>query len=264
MRFFGGITHHRVRSAFAGTDGVAFRQIFLRHRQYVTLLRFVRPDGQRAHARLVVRYVAQFELTATATVVHQFREGVGNTAGADVVNKGNRVVIAQLPAAVDDFLTTAFHFRVFTLYGGEIQIGIGLARRHRRCRTAAQTNLHGRATQHDQAGADRNLAFLDVFATDVAVTAGNHDWLVVTAYFAGVFQFESTEVTAQVRTAKCLITGSSTQRAVDHAIERRGDAVRHTVLAFPRVFGAPIVEVRDAGTGYAGFWLGTTTGGAFV
>src|SRR5690606_42063082 len=102
MRFFGGVTHYGIRSAFAGTDGVEFSQIFLGYGQHVTLLRFVRPDGQRAHTRLVVRYVTQFEFAATATVVHQFREGVGNTAGADVVNKGNRVVIAQLPAAVDE------------------------------------------------------------------------------------------------------------------------------------------------------------------
>src|SRR5690606_31040650 len=147
-------------------------------------------------ARLGGRYVRQVGVAATAAAVHQFREGVGNTAGADVVNKGNRVVSAQLPAAVDHFLTTAFHFRVFALYGGEIQIGIGLARRHRRCRTAAQTDLHGRATQNDQAGTDRNFTFLYVLATDVAVTTSNHDRLVVTAYFAVVFQFEGTEVTA--------------------------------------------------------------------
>src|SRR5690606_28103367 len=238
MRFFGGITHYGIRSAFAGTDGVEFRQIFLSHRQYVTLLGFVRPDGQRAHARLVVRYVTQFEFAATAAVVHQFREGVGNTARADVVNKGNRVVIAQLPAAVDHFLTTAFHFRVFALYGGEIQIGIGLARRHRRRRAAAQTDLHGRATQHDQAGADRNFTFLYVLTTDVAVTTGNHDRLVVTAYFAVVFQFEGTEVTAQVRTAEFVIKGSAAQRAVDHNVERRHDAVGLAVLAFPRLFEA--------------------------
>src|SRR5690606_17206326 len=132
-------------------------------------------------------------------VVHQFREGVRNTASAYVVNKGNRVFIAQLPAAVDHFLTTAFHFRVFALHGGEIQIGIRLTRRHRRRRATTQTNLHGRATQNDQASTDRNFAFLYMLATDVAVTASNHDRLVVTAYFAVVFQFEGTEVTAQVR-----------------------------------------------------------------
>src|SRR5690606_3834465 len=146
---FGGVTHYRIRGTFAGTDGVEFRQIFLGHGQNVTFLGFVRPDGQRAHARLVVRYVTQFKLTATAAVVHQFREGVRNTASAYVVNKGNRVFIAQLPAAVDHFLTTAFHFRVFALHGGEIQIGIRLTRRHRRRRATTQTNLHGRATQND-------------------------------------------------------------------------------------------------------------------
>src|SRR5690606_26989470 len=108
-----------------------------------------------------------------------------------------------------------------------------------------QTNLHGRATQNDQAGTDRNLAFLYVFATDVAVTAGNHDRLVVTAYFAVVFQVEGTEITAQVRTAEFVVKGSAAQWAVDHDVERRHDAVGLAVLAFPWLF-----EARDVQVGY--------------
>jgi hypothetical protein len=39
--------------------------------------------------------------------VGEFRHGVGNAAGADVVDGQDRVLVAQLPAAVDDFLGAA-------------------------------------------------------------------------------------------------------------------------------------------------------------
>ena len=249
MFFGGGVTHHRIRRALAGTDGIETGQVFRRNRQYITFLRFVRPDRQRAHARLVVRYIAQFKLATPASVTHQLREGVGNTARAHVVNKSDGVAVAQLPAAVDHFLTAAFHFRVFALYGSKIQISIGLTRRHRRRCTTAQTDLHGRATQYDQAGTNRNLAFLHMLVADVAVTAGNHDGLVVTAYFAVVFQFEGTEVTAQVRTAEFVVEGSAAQRAIDHDVESRHDAVGLAVLAFPRLFETGDFQV---GNGEAG------------
>ena len=161
------------------------------------------------------------------------------------MNKGNRVFIAQLPAAVDHFLTAAFHFRVFTLHRSKVEVGVRLARGHRRRRTTTQTNLHRRATQYDQTGAHRDVALLYVFATDVAVTTGNHDWLVVTTNFTIVLQFESTEVTAQVRTAEFVVKGSAAQRAVDHDIEGRHNAVWLAVLAFPW-----LLEARNFQVGY--------------
>jgi hypothetical protein len=43
------------------------------------------------------------------------------------MNKDDRVVLAQLPAAVNYFLTTAFNFRVIALYRSKVQIFILLA-----------------------------------------------------------------------------------------------------------------------------------------
>ena len=130
MQRFGRFANHRVRRAFAAAQLIKQRQLLRRDRQHITFLRFVTPDLQRAHARLIAEDIAQLEFTAASAVADQFRHRVRQTAGADVVDKQNRVGVAQLPAAVDNFLATTFHFRVVALYGGEIEIGIGLAGSH--------------------------------------------------------------------------------------------------------------------------------------
>ena len=83
-------------------------------------------------------------------IVNEFGEGVGQTARADVVDGDNRVLVAKLPAAVDDFLRTAFDFRVAALYGVEVQRGVVCTGIHRRSRAAAQADKHTRAAQLDQ------------------------------------------------------------------------------------------------------------------
>jgi hypothetical protein len=70
------------------------------------------------------------------------------------VDEADRVVVAQLPATVDDFLAAALHFRVFALYRSEVQVGRTGAGGHRRSRAAAQADQHRRAAEHDQLGAD--------------------------------------------------------------------------------------------------------------
>ena len=95
-------------------------------------------------------------------------------------------MLTQLPAAVDDFLAAAFHFRVFALHRGEIQVSRAGAGGHRRGRTAAQTDQHGRAAEHDQLGADGDFTFLHVLGANVTHTAGQHDRLVVAAHFLTV------------------------------------------------------------------------------
>ena len=130
MQRFGGFANHRVRRAFAAAQLIKQRQLLRRDRQHITFLRFVTPDLQRAHARLIAEDIAQLEFTAASAVADQFRHRVRQTAGADVVDKQNRVGVAQLPTAVDNFLAATFHLRVIALYGGKIQIGIRLAGGH--------------------------------------------------------------------------------------------------------------------------------------
>ena len=130
------------------------------------------------------------------------------------MNKGNRVVISQLPATVDHFLAATFHFRVIPLYGGEIQVFFGFAGRHRRCRTTAQADVHGWAAKHNQFCAHRNVAFLHVFGTNVADTARQHDRFVVATHFFAIeaihFLFVSTEIAEQCRTTEFVVKRRAT------------------------------------------------------
>src|SRR5664280_142519 len=93
----------------------------------VALLGFIAPDLQRAHAGLVVRDLAQVETPAAPAVVDEFREGIGNTAGADIVDEGDGVFRAKRPATVDDLLAAALHLGVVALDAGEIEILVAVA-----------------------------------------------------------------------------------------------------------------------------------------
>ena len=86
------------------------------------------------------RHVAQLEYRAAPGIVDQFGKGIGEAAGADIMNRHNRVVLAQLPAAVDDFLRTALDFGVAALYGVKIQLGMVGTGGHARSGAAAQAD----------------------------------------------------------------------------------------------------------------------------
>ena len=57
-------------------------------------------------------------------IVNQFRQGVGQAAGADIMDGQDGVVPIQGPALVYDFLATALHFRVVSLHRGEVQFRV--------------------------------------------------------------------------------------------------------------------------------------------
>src|SRR5690606_1712933 len=124
---------------------------------------------------------------------------------------------------VDDFLAAALHFRVVALYRGEIQVRGAGTGGHRGRRTAAQTDEHGRAAEHDQLGTDRDLALLDVILADVAHAAGEHDRLVITTHFLAARALhrllEAAEVAVQVGTAEFVVEGGAAQRTFDHDVE---------------------------------------------
>ena len=119
------------RAAFAFADGAEGVQIFFQNRQHITLLRFVAPDLQWTEAVFFQRHFAQLEYRAASGIVDELGEGVGQAACADVVDGDNRIFVAELPAAVDDFLRAAFDFRVAALYGVEVQRRIVRAGVHR-------------------------------------------------------------------------------------------------------------------------------------
>ncbi len=184
------------------------------------------------------------------------------------MDEADRVTVAQLPAAVDHFLTTTLHFRVFTLNRSKIQVcrtGTGC---HRGRCAAAQTDQHGRATEHDQLGADSDFGLLDVIFADIAHTACQHDWLVVTTHLiamrCGNGLLEGTEVAGQRRTAELVVERRATQWAFNHDVQRGDDALGLAVRHFPRLHKTRDLQVGHGETGQACFRFGTATGCTFV
>ena len=161
----------------------------------------------------------------------------------------NRIIGAFFPAAVDHFLTAALHFRVAALHRSKIELFGAGATGHRRCGTATQANQHGRTAQHNNLRTGRDIQFLDMLSTDIAVTAGNHNRLVIAAYLGTGWSrhllLESTEIAAQVGPAEFVVESGGAERCLDHDVQRGHDARRLAVVAFP---GLNII--RNAQVGY--------------
>src|SRR3569832_2796513 len=122
MVFFRGLAQHRERTTFALADGAEFFEATWRDRQDVAFLRLVAPDLARRHAGFLRRRGTQFAAAAFAAAVHQYRQRVRQAAGADVEDRQDRIRLAELPAAVDDFLRTPLHFGVAALLRIEVEV----------------------------------------------------------------------------------------------------------------------------------------------
>ena len=266
--FRDSLAHNCVRAAFTLTDSVEHIEFVTSNSDNITFLGFVTPDFERTHARFVVRHIAEFKLTAEAAIVHEFREGVRKSTCTHVMNKRNRVFFVHRPAAVDDFLAAAFHFRVFTLHRRKVERFITGTVSNRASSTATETNQHGRTTENDQVVTRVDVTLFDVLVLDVTETASKHNRLVVTADFGTLFRrnflFERTEVTEDVRTAVFVVKCGTTERAVNHNVESRSDAGRATKVLFPRLNCTRKLEVRNAEAREAGLRLGTLTRCTFV
>ena len=227
-------------------------------------MRFVGPDFPRAHARLFDVHFTQFKVRAEAGGIGQLGEGIGEATGAHVVDGENGVVGALLPAGVDDFLAAAFDFRVAALYGSEVQIsGVGAGRHGRRGATA-KADQHARPAQLNQQGAGAELDLEGLLGLNAAEAAGDHDRLVIATHFILHALLEGTEITGQVGTAEFVVEGRRTQRAFDHDVEGRGNALGLAVVFLPSLLEAGDLEVGHRETGQAGLGLGAAAGGTFI
>ena len=180
------------------------------------------------------------------------------------MNGDNRVAAAQLPAAVDYFLRTAFDFWVAALHRIEVQIGGIAAGIHRRSGAAAQADQHAGAAELDQQRAFGNAVFMGLLCLDIAQTAGNHNRLVIAAHAAVVFGFKGAEIAQQVGAAEFVVERGTTQGAVDHDVERGGDVFGFAVSLLPRLRQIGQVEVGHGKAGEAGFRARAAAGGAFI
>ncbi len=180
------------------------------------------------------------------------------------MDKQDRVGIAHLPAAVDNFLATTFHFRVVTLYGSKVEVRIRLAGSHRRGRTPAKTDVHCRPAEDDQLSANDDLAFLYMIGTDVTDPACQHDRFMVTAQFFAVVTvnlfFIGAEIPRQRRATKFIIKRRAAQWPFGHDIECGNNTVRLTEIFFPWLFKAWNTQVGNGETHQPCFRFCTTTG----
>src|SRR5690606_33801015 len=103
--FFGsGFADYGIGAALPFADGAESINVAGSYGDDVALLGFIAPDFHGRHARLIVGHLAQFKGAAAAAVLDQFGKGVGQAASADIVNKGDGVMVTQLPALIDNFL----------------------------------------------------------------------------------------------------------------------------------------------------------------
>ncbi len=254
---FGSMADHGERTALAFTDFSETRHVLLRDCHDIAFLRFVTPEFARRHAKLFIVHVAQLEAGTHPGIVHQLGERIGNTAGADVMNTQNRIMVTELPAAVDHFLRATFELRIAALYRIEIKIfGIG-AGIHTGSRTAAEANQHGRTTQLHQRRTRRDRIFSGMFCRDITDAAGQHDGLVIAAHLIGRFDFQRAEITGDIGAAEFVVVGGTAQRAIHHDLQGRGDARGFAVIALPRLPETGNIEIGNGKSGQARLRLGT-------
>ncbi len=103
---------------------------------------------------------------------------------------------------------------------------------------------------------------------DVTHAAGEHDRLVIAPYFLATRRvdrlFEGTEVAGQRRTAEFVVERGAAQRALDHDVQRRDDALGLAVRLLPGLLEAGNVQVGYGETGQASLRLGAAPGRTFV
>jgi len=180
------------------------------------------------------------------------------------MDREDRIAVAHLPAAVDDFLRTALHLGVAPLHRGEIEVGGVGAGGHRRSRATAQTDQHARSAELDQLRSGGKSLLEAMAAGDIADAAGDHDRLVVAAHLAVEGLLEGAEVAGQVGAAEFVVESGCAKRAFDHDVERRGDAVGLAVIRFPRLDVTGNFQVGNREAAETRLGLGTASGGTFI
>ena len=255
---------HGVGAALTPADALEQVKAGRCDREHIALLRLVAPDLARTHAGFFDVDLAQFEARAEAGRIGQFRHCVRQTAGTDVVNRQDRVVLAPLPAGIDHLLAAALDLRVAALHRGKVEIGRVGAGRHRRGRTPSEADQHARTSELDQQGARRERLLQALIRPNVADATGDHDGLVVTAHLTHHRLFEAAEVAGQIRPPEFVVERGRSDRALDHDLQRRGNPLRAPVGLFPGALEAGNVQVRDRKTGQSGLRARTATGGTFV
>ncbi len=261
----GCLPDHRERAALALADRAKAIEIMRSDRQHVALLGLVAPDLQRRHSRLLVRDPAQVEAPAALRRMHQLRQRVGKSPGPHVVDRKDRIGVAQRPAAINDFLCTALDLRVAALHRVEVevfQVGAGI---HAGSSTATQPDQHAGAAELDQQRAGDQPALARVARGKVADATGDHDRFVIAAHCPCDALLEGAKVAGEVGPAEFIVERGPADGAFQHDLQRRCDAPRPSVaVALPRLLEAGDAKVGYRESGEPRLGLGAATGSAFI
>ncbi len=251
-------------AALPRTQRLELRQRLRAYREDVALLCFVAPDFARRHAGLLGRHCAQVERPARTTAVHQLGKRIRQATRADVVQREDRIALAQLPAAIDDFLCAPFDFRVAALHRIEVEVGGIRPCRHRRGCTAAHADQQSGPADLDQQRAFRQCVLVRVFGADVAHASGDHDRLVVAAHFARDVLLERAEIAGEIGAPEFVVERGRADRSLEHDGQRRRNAVGLAVVQLPWLRLPGNAQVRNRVADEAGLRLAAGAGGAFV
>ena len=132
----------------------------------------------------------------------------------------------------------------------------------------AQADQHGRAAQYNQPGPRVIVALVDMLFADIAVTAGNHDGLVVPAHLITLHarggHLKTAEVTANVGAAKFVIEGGAADRPLQHDVQGGYDPPGPAVVLLPGLRQAGNIQVGHGKSRQPHFRLGAPAHCALV
>ncbi len=228
---------HRERAALALADRVEERQRVGRDREHVALLALVAPDFLRRQAALLERHLAQVEARAAAGAVDEFGERVREAARADVVDRQDRVLLAE---RCQQWLMTSCARRWISglprctesksSSAAFAPVAIELA-----APPPMPMRMPGPPSWISSVPAGKSILCVKRRG-DRAEAAGDHDRLVIAAPLAADVLLVDAEVAAQVRPAEFVVERGAAERAVDHDLQRARDVAGLAVaLALPRL-----------------------------
>ena len=185
------------------------------------------------------------------------------------MDREDRVLVAERPAAVDHLLAAPLDLGVVALHGREVEILGRRALGERARGTPTESDQKRRTAKHDQRGAIRHLRLLDVTGAHRADTARQHHRLVITTHHTARFEVLVRPEVAEDRGApELVVERGRSNRAIEHDVERGRDARWRADpllrLGLPRLECAGDPEVGDRETDEPRLWLAAAAGRALV
>ena len=238
------LADERHRAALARAQLLEEAARFAPERQHIAFLRLAAPDFHRTHRKLFVVHLAELETSARR--LHQFRAAVGEATRANIVDRQHGVLLPHRRARIDHALAPALHLGVTALDGIEVErLGIR-ARHHRTRRAAAETDPHRRTADLDDVRARRHRLLRHLVTDDEAVSARQHNRLVVAALQPVLLMLVGAEEARQLRTSEFVAERCAADRSFRHDLERRRETRRTlAVVLLPRLFAARNAQVRN-------------------